>query len=175
MSAVVLAWVTVAGYAVGAWLCARQRGKSSTARERLVWTLAALAMLALAINKQLDLHTALTAWGRQMARDDGWFDQRRAVQAAFIKGIVVAAIIVGAALAWLVRGLPARVWATLTGLMLLALFVIIRAASFHHIDWIMGRQVLGLQLHTMLELAGIGIVIAGAAWPRAGSAPRASG
>lgn len=160
------AWVAVAGYLVGAALCFRQRGRVDSAREQWFWMVAALAMLALGINKQLDLQTALTAWARQMARDGGWFAQRRAVQAVFIKAVMVAALVVGAGLAWLVRGLRARVWVVLAGLMLLGVFVVLRAASFHHIDRLMGLPLLGLKLHAMLELAGIAIVVAGAGWPR---------
>ncbi|KAB7644957.1 hypothetical protein [Polymorphobacter fuscus] len=161
-----LPWLAVAGYLVAVVLCVRQRRHSATARERWFWTLAALAMLALGLNKQLDLQTALTAWGRQMARDDGWFAQRRAFQAAFVKTAAAVALVTGLAFAWLVRGMRRQVIVTLAGLMLLALFVVIRAASFHHIDVMMRAPVLGLKLHTLLELAGIAVVIAGAGWPQ---------
>lgn len=167
-----LPWLAVVSYLVGAVLCVRQRGLSATAHERLFWVLAALIMLALGINKQLDLQTALTAWGRQLARDGGWFEQRRAVQSMFVKTVVVVAGVAGVGLAWLVRGMRARVWVVLAGLMLLGLFVVIRAASFHHIDRIMGLPVLGWKLHVVLELIGISVVVAGAGWPRRGAATR---
>ncbi|WP_310498859.1 hypothetical protein [Sandarakinorhabdus sp.] len=160
-----LPWVAVAGYVAGAALCGWQRGCESgraPPRERLFWTLAALAMLALGINKQLDLQTALTAFGRQWARSGGWYEQRRAFQAGLVMAAVVAAVIAAGALGWLVRGLRAGVIVALAGLCLLGLFVLIRAASFHHIDVALRTAVLGLKLHAVLELAGIAVVIAGA-------------
>lgn len=161
-----LPWLAVAGYLLGAGLCVWQRGQSATTRERLFWMLAALAMLALGINKQLDLQTALTAWARQLARDDGWFAERRALQAIFVKAAAATALILGLGMAWLARRMRVRVIMVFAGLMLLALFVMIRAASFYHIDVVMRHPVLGLKLHTVLELAGIAIVVVGAGWPR---------
>jgi hypothetical protein len=169
-SAGTLPWLAVAGYLVGAALCLRQMQAPATRRERLFWLLAGLAMLALGLNKQLDLQTALTAWGRQMARDGGWFAERRAVQRRFILVGMVTLGISAIWLAWLVRGLRAQVFIVLGGLYLLGAFVLVRAASFHHFDVALRAPVLGLKLHTVLELAGIAVVILGAA--RAAPPPR---
>ena len=160
-----LPWLAVAGYLVGAALCLRQRGLATAPRARWFWLLAGLMMLALGINKQLDLQTALTAWGRQLARDGGWYGQRRAFQQAFVTGAAIFALVAGLAAAWVVRGLGRRVLVVLSGLCLLGLFVVVRAASFNHVDVLLRQPVLGLRLHTLLELAGIAIVIAGAGWP----------
>ena len=161
-----LPWLTVAGYLIGAVLCVRQRAHGETARERLFWMLAGLAMLLLGINKQLDLQTALTAWGRKMAREGGWYHQRREFQAAFLTAAVAVAAATALGLAWLVRGMRPRVMVVLAGLCLLGLFVLVRAASFHHVDVALRVPVFGLKLHTVLELTGIAIVLAGAGWPR---------
>lgn len=162
-SAGTLPWLAVAGYLVGAALCLRQTQAAASRRERLFWLFAGLAMLALGLNKQLDLQTALTAWGRQMARDGGWFAQRRAVQRQFILIGMVTMAIAAIGLAWLVRGLRAPVFVVLAGLYLLGAFVLVRAASFHHIDVAMRAPVFGLKLYAVLELAGIAVVILGAA------------
>lgn len=158
-----LPWLAVAAYLVGAVLCLRRTSAAATRRERLFWLFAGLAMLALGINKQLDLQTALTAWGRQLARDGGWYDQRRAFQRNFILFGGVAMLALGLGLAWLVRGLSMPVFVTLGGLTLLGAFVLIRAASFHHFDSALRALVFGLRLHVVLELAGIAVVIFGAA------------
>ena len=78
-----LPWVAVAGYLLGALLCGWQASRGKAGAERLFWILAAIAMLALGLNKQLDLQTQLTALGRQWARDGGWYKQRREFQAVF--------------------------------------------------------------------------------------------
>lgn len=165
-SAGTLPWLAVAGYLVAAALCLRQMPAAATRRERLFWLFAGLAMLALGLNKQLDLQTALTAWGRQLARDGGWFAQRRAVQRQFIVVGMATMAIAAIGLAWMVRGLRAPVFIVLGGLYLLGAFVLVRAASFHHIDVAMRAPVFGLKLHTVLELAGIAVVIIGAGRPR---------
>ena len=161
-----LPWVAVAGYLIGALLCGWQVGRSKAGAERLFWILAAAGMLALGLNKQLDLQTQLTAIGRQWARDGGWYAQRREFQTMFIAGGAVVGALAFAALFWLVRGLRLGVWVALLGLAMLGGFVMIRAASFHHIDVFMRTPVAGLKLHTVLELAGILVVILGAALPR---------
>ncbi|MBC7522811.1 MAG: hypothetical protein H7268_17175 [Sandarakinorhabdus sp.] len=153
-----LPWLAVSGYLIAAGLCLWRRGPAATPRERLFWLLAALAMLALGINKQLDLQTALTAALRTTAKDNGWFDQRREIQRIFVIAVTVGGVVVCAGLAWLVRGLRPAVLSVLVGLCLLAVFVAVRAASFHHIDVVMRMSVLGLKLHTVLELLGIAIV-----------------
>lgn len=161
-----LPWLAVAGYLVATLLCAWQASRSKLGSERLFWIFAALAMLALGINKQLDLQTQLTAFGRQWARNGGWYEQRREFQALFIRGIVFAGAAVLVLLGWLVRNLRLGVWVALLGLALLGTFVAVRAASFHHVDIMMRTPVIGLKLHAVLELAGIAVVMLGAALPR---------
>lgn len=163
-----LPWVAVAGYLIGALLCGWQARRSPAGAERTFWILATLAMLALGINKQLDLQTQLTAIGRQRARQGGWFEQRREYQLLFIHAVGLAGAVGFAVSGWLVRGLRAGVWVTLVGLVLLGGFVMIRAASFHHVDIVLRTEVAGLRLHMLLEFAGILIVIIGAALPRPG-------
>jgi hypothetical protein len=157
-----LPWLAVAGYLAGAFLCLRQAGTVATRRERLFWIFAGLVMLALGINKQLDLQTALTAWGRQMARDGGWYADRRAFQRNFIIAAVIGMGALGGGIAWFVRGMRLPVFITLGGLAMLGVFVLVRAASFHHVDIALRTNVFGLKLHVVLELAGIAVVIFGA-------------
>lgn len=159
----VMPWVAVAGYAL-ATLLAIIAARKASGRERLFWILAAAALVLLGINKQLDLQTQLTAWGRQMARDGGWYAGRRAVQKLLIAGGGVVALGGGAWLLWLVREMRGPVWAALAGLFMLGMFVGLRAASFHHVDVVLGGQVLGQRLHVWIELAAIAMMIAAAGW-----------
>ena len=50
------------------------------AREMRAWRSIAIAFLALGVNKQLDLQTALTEVGRVLANSQGWYAQRQSVQ-----------------------------------------------------------------------------------------------
>jgi hypothetical protein len=131
-------------------------------RERWFWALAALAILALGLNKPLDLQTSLTAWGRQLARDGDWFHMRRQVQAAFIAGLAVVMAVAAAGLGFLVRRLGPPAWLALSGLWGLSGFVLLRAISFHHVDAWFRLPVFGTRAWVALELAGIALVALGA-------------
>ena len=170
----VLGWVTVVAYLAAAWLCYRAAvtvggglgdAGASTRRERILWSLFAGALLLLGLNKQLDLHSALTEALRVVSRDQGWYESRREYQAAFV-GILASVAALG------VVGLTAFTWRMSRsiklaglGLGVLAAFVLVRAASFHHADQLLGSRVLGLKASWILELAGIAVAALGASWP----------
>ena len=136
---------------------------SPPGRARRFWLLAMLLILALGLNKLLDLQTELTALGRRMARTEGWFEARRQVQAVFIAGLAL--LVAGAATlgAFWVRRLGPPVWLALAGLVGLSGFVLLRAISFHHVDSLLRLPLFGTRAWVSLELAGIAIVAIGAA------------
>jgi hypothetical protein len=162
-------WVVVGAYALALLLAARAARGTADADQRRFWWLVAAMLLLLGLNKQLDLQTQLTAVGRSLARGEGWYGARRAVQMLFIAvGGVVAA---GLGL-WLVK-LTARagpaVRLSLAGVFLLGAFVMRRAVSFHHVDVLLGICWAGVKIHVVLELLGIAVTGAGAAltlWER---------
>jgi hypothetical protein len=47
----------------------------------------------------------------------------------------------------------------------LGLFVLVRATSFHHVDALLGFSIENIRLNVVLELSGI-VIIAIAAWGR---------
>lgn len=130
-------------------------------REQTFWVLAALILGFLALNKQLDLQSALTALGRCMAREQGWYGQRRLVQVAFLAGLGLAALVFMAVLMRLLRNSWSRSALPLLGLVIVCTFVLMRAAGFHHMDRIIGMPVLGLRANNILEWAGPALVVLG--------------
>jgi hypothetical protein len=42
--------------------------------------------------------------------------------------------------------------------------MLIRAASFHHVDRLIGRTVLGFRWNWILEMGGIGLVLLASQW-----------
>ena len=157
-----LGWITVAAYAVAAlasWRCHAAQGARSANR---FWLLLTLAMAALGINKQLDLQTALTVFGRAAAKAQGWYEQRHPVQIAFIGGVAVAGMVTLGALLRLAWPLAAGRALALCGVVFLAVFVLIRASSFNHVDQLLSTQLLGLSVNGVLELGGIAGVALGA-------------
>lgn len=165
-------WFTVVAYLGAAWLCWRlvsksglQRTPMPPERQRLWWLMAA-SMAFFGINKQLDLQTAFTEIGRAVAQSGGWYEQRHKVQVAFIALIGLAGGVGLGVLAWVSRPLTRSRALALGGLVFLASFIVIRAASFHHVDLLINDTVFGLRWNWIFELSGIGLVAAGAALER---------
>jgi hypothetical protein len=159
-----MGWFTVAAYALAAVLCAREAARSyDEERGRfLFWIAVGSMMFLLGINKQLDLQTWFTLTARKMARSEGWYEKRRAVQFVFIVSIALAGA--GAfALVWrLVHDVGRDLWLPLLGVFLVICFVVIRAASVHHVDEFLHTRLAGFKMNWLLELGGIGTIIAGA-------------
>lgn len=164
-----LAWVTVAVYAVAALLCfaivaGRRFGPRDPRREAAFWLIAGIILTALALNKQFDLQTVLTATGRCVARDEGWYKQRRFVQYQFIMVSAAAAVTVLLLAALWLRRTLGRTGLPLLGLIFVAGFVVIRAVSLHHVDRLLGYTVATERLRYLLELPGPALVAASALW-----------
>ena len=157
-------WLTVALYflaAISCWITLRKLAveRGSSANEQRVWVSLSALMLALGVNKQLDLQTALTEAGRLLARYQGWHNQRQSVQVVFIGLIaivcVVALIIL---LIWSRKSAP-PVWLALSGAAMVLGFVLIRASSFHHVDSLIGARFLGVRWNHLIEIGGIGVIL----------------
>jgi hypothetical protein len=157
-------WVTVILYFL-AFVSSVRTARLVRLRERLagnekyLWRAMAFMFAALGINKQLDLQSALTELGRVAEDQQGWYDERQIVQIWFIVGVAVASISVVAILLILAWKAPVSTWFALMGTTIILAFVLIRAASFHHIDRFIGTTVLGLRWNWVLEMGGISIVI----------------
>lgn len=154
-----LGWLTAGGYLLCALLCIWAARRSDRRRP---WLALATIYVALGLNKQLDLQTLLTAVGRQLFRDLGLYDHRRAFQVAFMLIVLLIALAAGLWL-WLhliYAGRGARLAAL--GAAITVAFVLIRAASFHHVD-VLVRVPLGhLPAKGLFENLGTLVSIAGA-------------
>jgi hypothetical protein len=156
-------WLTVVTYVVAAVLCFRQslREKDGSSR-RLFWGILTGMMVLLGINKQLDLQTWLTITGRNLAHSEGWYERRRTFQFWFILAVACGGFFGFATLRRLVQEHGSDLRLPLLGIFLVTSFVVIRAASFHHIDEFLHTRVAEFKMNWLLELGGIGIIIVGA-------------
>jgi hypothetical protein len=159
-----IGWLTVAVYLAAALTSARaavaKPASGPTAgRERVFWATAAVVMLFLAVNKQLDLQSLVTTIGRCHAQLVGWYDIRRSVQRAFILAVGAGGVLALGLFTLLLRGILGRVWPALLGLGFVCVFVVMRAASFHHFDVLIGQTALGLRVNWLLELPGPVLVV----------------
>jgi hypothetical protein len=160
-----MGWITVAAYGAAAVLCliAALHRTDVTAsgemrRQRRMWLGIAALMLFLCINKQLDLQSLFTDVGRVLATREGWYDQRRIVQRWFVMAVAAAGAITLVLMAWKLRSILRERIVLLVGLTSLITFIVIRAASFHHVDVFLGSRLIGLRMNWILELGGITLV-----------------
>ncbi len=174
----IIGWVTVFAYLVAAaltFLRARDAfGAAYPAKGELkfFWLAISIVLVLLAFNKQMDLQSALTAAGRCLALDQGWYEDRGGVQRVFIVGVGLAGAAVFAVAAWSLRRHIRTQWMVLTGLFLLITFVLLRASSFHHMDIFIHARVLGVKMNWLIELGALGLIIAGARKRRPSAGPQ---
>lgn len=165
----VMGWLTVFAYALAAALCWRAAmvsGSSNAPHHRSalrLWIALAGLFVVLAINKQLDLQSWFTSIGRAMARSEGWYEYRRAVQTIFVIALAALGLIALLVLAWLTRTTWRTTGLAVIGTAFILTFIVIRAASFHHFDDLLGWTFFGMRMNWIFELSGIACV-AFAAW-----------
>jgi len=167
-------WVIFGSYLAVAFLALRAaRLEAARGLNPLIWRVLAAGCVLLALNKQLDLHNAITAFGRGLARSEGWYRQRRNVQLALLVCFGLTSL---AALGWTFRRTGAE-WRrhrlTGAGMIFLITFIGVRAASFHHLDALLRVEFGGIRLHAAIEFAGICLLFV-SAW-HAARAPATRG
>lgn len=151
-------WLTVLAYLACAGLSLVVWQRLPHGRARGFWAAITALTLFLAVNKQLDLQTALTAAGRCLANAQGWYAWRRPVQLAFL--LLLAAGVLAALRAGkrALRGnRRANRWA-LRGVAILAAFVMMRAVGFHGFDAMIGQRLFGVRLNFIFENAGLVLI-----------------
>lgn len=158
-------WITVAAYASAALLCYLCQRKTPTGPARQFWWAMALTMAALGLNKQLDLQTWFTEVGRDLSLQYGWYARRRTVQAVFIGALLIAGLVARSWLLHRIKALDVYARRAASGLVVLGVFVLVRATSFHHVDALLGFTIENIRLNVVLELSGIAIIVVGA-WGR---------
>lgn len=173
----VMGWVTVVAYFATAFACHQARKASSlgarslasvappeAANQRALATfwLAVFALVVfLGFNKQLDLQTFFTQTMRDLALRDGWYERRRPLQVGFVIAVAVIGFFGTLVVGYLLRHVLRRIALALAGVMLIVVFVVMRAASFHHVDVLLGSGG-PFRLNWVLELSAISVLFAAA-------------
>jgi hypothetical protein len=156
----VLGWVTVAAYvvsALGCFLAASRELRPAGSRPAhfsSFWLVLASLMIALGINKQLDLQSLITQIGREMVLAQNLYSERRELQAVFILAVALFCAGSLALFLWAARRNLRGRWPALIGIVFILGFVVIRAASFHHVDAFLASRLGGLKWNGVLEIGG---------------------
>jgi hypothetical protein len=175
-------WLTVVFYlvtSVTCWASARRaehddRGPSN---EAFAWRCIAALLLALGVNKQLNLITAVTELGRALAYHQGWYDRRQPAQLVLIGLLAMSCVFAMTMLLIWMRRAPLPTWLALIGAMFVVTFVLIRTVSYHYVDRFLSQHIFGLRWNSVIEIGGIGVVLFASQWRRVSyststSAPR---
>ena len=154
-----MGWIMVGAYLVAA-LCAAAVWRGATfppvtaGRERAFWAVIAGLLVLLAVNKQLDLQSALTAAGRCLAQAQGWYEARRGAQLIFVLALVVGMASVAVIALRALRGTWRRTGGALIGLACVSGFVLIRAMGVFHVETLISERQGWVWINHALELAG---------------------
>ena len=165
-----MGWVTVFAYFLAATLCfvvVHHRSYCFArfeVRQHALWLTLGLLMAFLCINKQLDLQSLMTDLGRVLAKDQGWYARRRTAQMFFIYAVLAFACLGAVVLTLIYRRCFGSNALAILGVCILLAFIVIRASSFHHMDTLIGTQVVGVRMNWVLELSGIAMIIINAGW-----------
>jgi hypothetical protein len=160
-------WIITLLYAGAAYLCYRaaraERAHEHSSAEPLwprFWVIATWVVGALGVNKQLDLQSLMTEVGRDVARAVGLYGARRGIQFVFILLLAAGgAAAVYAGYRRLGRAYWRRYRLAYVGGCALVTFIVIRAASLHHVDDALYHTSWGRHwVNTVLEAGAIGTV-----------------
>lgn len=163
----IIGWLTVAMYFIASgfsfWAAHRSRYQPSATRlDQVFWLSVGALCLALGANKQLDVQSLFTEIVREIAKRDGWYTERQKLQQAFIVAIILATGCLSLFVGFRLRKSSRFVQAAAVGASFVAAFVVIRAASFHHVDLLLGETFLLARWNWILELSGIFVVFGSA-------------
>lgn len=161
-----MGWFTVFAYfATGffAWrvyACLRDAPQADQSRRAArYWLLLAILLLALGVNKQLDLQSFFTAVGKCTARSQGWYEYRREVQMIFMALLVLASAAVLVATLRYFRGWGRAHYLSVFGLTFMLCFILARASSFHHVETVLHFEFRGVRMNWVLELSGLVLIL----------------
>lgn len=159
----VAGWLLVVSYLLTAVLAVRNaRTARGNRTATAFWLVLAGCLCFLGINKQLEFQTLLTEIGRDTALAHGWYDERRGVQAVFVLLLTASA---GGALLVLRRLFRGPEWSayrlTVAGVTILMLFIVLRAATFHHVAAMFGMDFTSTATRFALEFGALLVIAAG--------------
>ena len=158
------AWGAAVPYLLAAYFCWRVARKlrlfgADGRSEAQVWIAIAILFLVLGICRELDIQSVVTNYWRAIARQQGWYRDRQTIQPAIIT--VIGAASLACAIILLVRlwRVPRITQLAAVGTLLLLTYIAIRAVSFHPVDVLANKTVLGVRWSWIFEFAGILVVI----------------
>lgn len=157
----VIGWVTVAAYFIVAAICLKATllSKSDTNKSlKNLWLFLTFFLIALGINKQLDLQTIFTLFGKNLVIEQGWYNDRYIFQIGFIIFIGLSGVVGLTALLKKYKHINTEIKIALVSCIILFIFILIRAISFHYMDFFINMEIVGIKINWLIELSSLIII-----------------
>lgn len=161
-------WLTVGFYGLAVWLSYQVVRREYNLHESLdndekwLWWAFVFGLAFLGVNKQLDLQSAVTEMARMLAVYGGWYNDRREAQVWFVGVVALISVVILLVMFFITKGKIRSTKLTVFGFVFLLSFIVIRAASFHHIDIFIKNSYFGIQVNWLLEIGGLIVICYGA-------------
>lgn len=159
--------VTLYFFAAGCCLAAGVVERRRTGPGRVAWTwwLLAIAVLILGLGRELELGSAITDRGRSWSRTQGWYPDRRPLQRWADLAVLLAGTLALVVLAAILGRRARTQLPAFCVLVLLAMFVGVRAISYHDVDQLLYNHPWhGLRLNAAIEIGLTLAMAASALW-----------
>jgi predicted RNA-binding Zn-ribbon protein involved in translation (DUF1610 family) len=158
----IIAWVIALLYLIAAVRCIyKAKASKQFGGNYQFWLYLAAFLFLLGINKQLDLQSLLAELAQDSAKAHGWYAIRKPVQIAFIALLGVGMLITILSFRMFLASTWHNYKITWLGIILLNLFILLRAMSFQHFDMFINRSVYGINFNELLEICAILLIILG--------------
>ena len=162
----VAAYLVATAVALLTWVRERRLARSNSSLWPTFWLLTAAIFLVMAIGRAVDLGDLITRYGRDQAYAQGWYDNRRKVQALVVGSVGAVWVITVAMALWRVPARQRRYLPAAIAVFTLMCFVGVRAISLHQIDALMyHRDIAGAQIGTVGEMTLLALAVVLTAWP----------
>ncbi len=126
-------WITAVIYILIALLClAYARCEEPSRGHRVFWWSLAVGLFVMGLNKQLDLHVLLETVCRVIVKRYGWYPQHRIIQFCLVTGLATASLTLLIIIGLTACGVSRLRWLAFCGILLLAAFIVMQAASMYH-------------------------------------------
>lgn len=153
------------------WAWGRERSEKAGAARPWVWVLLGLAVTLLGFHHATDAGAQFTEWFRRLARQEGWYGERHALQRELVLVVPIAAVVAGGLLVALVRQQWRRYLPAVVALIFIAGFSAVQLISLHGVDAVMAQSFFGVRLSRWLNLLGVTLVGMAVLWSERFRAP----
>jgi len=164
-------WLRVLAYVVAAGIAFLAGQRELTARVRrpelwpTFWFLTGATLCVMALGRLGNVAEFVSDFGRRQARAEGWYEDRRFLQALAVGAVGFVWFSVVTVAIWRVPERRRRYLPMFVAVFSLLVFAAVRLVSLHHVDTILYRRpVVGVKIAALVELAGVVAGIAAAAW-----------